>query len=231
MEPQGPLDPQIYWRRRMAAGGGALVLLIVLIIIIAVSCSGGSGSGSEDPEDTAALPAATSTAAPSTSVEASKDPEAADPKADDAEDKDADETAPKPETPPGHCSEDVLAVTVTPDQATYSVGDKPKFVMAITNSGIGECDVDVSEHLRGLTVTTLAGDPVWALWDCNEPVEEQIRTLSPERRQISYETDWAGTTSAHGCTPQERLPVEPGEYAVTANLGTLTSAAVTFNVV
>src|SRR5699024_12328611 len=66
MEPQGPLDPQIYWRRRMAAGGGALVLLIVLIIIIAVSCGSGSGSDSDDPEDTAALPVTTSKTAPAT---------------------------------------------------------------------------------------------------------------------------------------------------------------------
>lgn len=229
MEPQGPLDPQIYWRRRMAAGGGALVLLIVLIIIIAVSCGGGSGSGSDDPEDTAALPVTTSSAAPSTSAESSKDPEATESKDPDDEAAD-DEKTPADEPPPGHCSEDVLAVTVTPDQANYAVGDQPKFVMAITNSGITECDVDVSEHLRGITVTTLSGDPVWALWDCNEPVEEEIRTLTPERRQISYETAWAGSTSVHGCTPEERQPVEPGEYAVTANLGTLTSAPVTFNV-
>lgn len=229
MEPQGPLDPQIYWRRRMAAGGGALVLLIVLIIIIAVSCGSGSGSDSDDPEDTAALPVTTSSTAPSTGADKSDDPEATESK--DPEDEDADdEKTPAAEPPPGHCSEDVLAVTVTPDQANYEVGDKPKFVMAITNSGIGECDVDVSEHLRGITVTTLSGDPVWALWDCNEPVEEEIRTLTPERRQISYETAWAGTTSVLGCTPEERQPVEPGEYAVTANLGTLTSAPVTFNV-
>ncbi len=230
MEPQGPLDPQIYWRRRMAAGGGALVLLIVLIIIIAVSCGSGSGSDSDDPEDTAALPVTTSSTAPSTGADKSDDPEATESKDPEDEDADDDEKTPAAEPPPGHCSEDVLAVTVTPDQANYEVGDKPKFVMAITNSGIGECDVDVSEHLRGITVTTLSGDPVWALWDCNEPVEEEIRTLTPERRQISYETAWAGTTSVLGCTPEERQPVEPGEYAVTANLGTLTSAPVTFNV-
>src|SRR5699024_5884774 len=153
-EPKVPLDPQIYWRRRMAAGGGALVLLIVLIIIIAVSCGSGSGSDSDDPEDTAALPVTTSSTAPSTGADKSDDPEATESKDPEDEDADDDEKTPAAEPPPGHCSEDVLAVTVTPDQANYEVGDKPKFVMAITNSGIGECDVDVSEHLRGITVTT-----------------------------------------------------------------------------
>ncbi|PKZ64659.1 hypothetical protein CYJ73_16025, partial [Gordonia terrae] len=49
IEPQGPLPPEIYWRRRAVAVGGAVVV-VGLVVALIVWMTSGSG----DPQNTAA---------------------------------------------------------------------------------------------------------------------------------------------------------------------------------
>ena len=55
LEPQGPLPPQIYWRRRALALGIAL-LVIALLVGGAIALFGGSGSKNTAKTDTSQTP-------------------------------------------------------------------------------------------------------------------------------------------------------------------------------
>lgn len=71
MNPVGPEDPSVYWRRRLIVGLGALVVLIILFMLLR-SCS-------SDPQPVAApTPTATATPEPSGSSTTGIDGECAD---------------------------------------------------------------------------------------------------------------------------------------------------------
>jgi hypothetical protein len=121
----------------------------------------------------------------------------------------------------------VTQVTATVGAPSYVVGTRPVFALHITNTGPVACTRDVSHQLRSLIVVAAGTTtPLWSSSDCYTLLTHEVPVLQPGQ-VVSYSVDWAGRTSATGC-PGGRTVVQPGQYALIGQLGTLTSGPVPF---
>ncbi|APE32940.1 hypothetical protein BOX37_01980 [Nocardia mangyaensis] len=219
LEPNGPLPPEIYWRRRALAIGVIVVALALVIWLVTLVARGGDSSG--DPEAAAttssSTTATTSSASSSTSeASASATPsESATPTTD-------------PDGPPAEpCTDQSLALKVTIGQPTYRVGDQPSFGTVITNISATPCARDLGAGPQFLVYTLDGQRRLWASEDCNPAGPPEMKTLDAGE-QLSYKGTWFGTTSQPECAG-DRLPVPAGAYMVVAQLGAIRSAAEPFN--
>lgn len=221
LEPNGPLPPEIYWRRRALAIGAAVVVL-ALIVWIVLSI----GGGDDDSESTAA--AATSeltesSEAPTTSQ--SEDPSGTS----GADSSSTTASSTTSANPSKDCADQSLALKVTPDQPQYKAGDEPGFTIAITNIGTNACERDLGSGLQQVLVYSLDGaNRLWSNVDCFPSSEPEVRTLEPGG-QARFTVKWSAKTSAPGCTAP-REPVAPGGYTVVGQLGSLKSNPEPFNI-
>ncbi|ORL72381.1 hypothetical protein [Prescottella equi] len=222
LEPNGPLPPEIYWRRRALAIGAAVVVL-ALIVWIVLSI----GGGDDDSESTAA-------AATSELTESSEAPTTAqseDPSGTSGADSSSTTTASSTTSanPSKDCADQSLALKVTPDQPQYKAGDEPGFTIAITNIGTNACERDLGSGLQQVLVYSLDGaNRLWSNVDCFPSSEPEVRTLEPGG-QARFTVKWSAKTSAPGCTAP-REPVAPGGYTVVGQLGSLKSNPEPFNI-
>ncbi|MFC4124364.1 hypothetical protein [Nocardia rhizosphaerae] len=220
LEPNGPLPPEIYWRRRALAIGVVVVVLAIVIWLVTMVARGGDDSG-----DTAS--ATTTSAAPSSSAAASSSTTASSAAAT------ASSTTPSPTTGPVDqpaaepCGDQSLALKVTVGQPTYRVGDQPTFGTVITNISSAPCSRDLGPGPQFLVYTLDGQRRLWASNDCNPEGPAEVKTLKPGE-QLSYKGTWFGTTSQPECAG-ERLQVPAGAYMVVAELGAVRSAAEPFN--
>ena len=233
MEPNGPLPPQIYWRRRALAIGVAVVVLLLLIWMI-------SSLGGGDSPDTKSAAASSSSSASSTSKAAksgsSESGSASATASGDSSNASAPPAAPgespvagAPAPPAGQCPDQSLAVKATVEQPTYQVGQEPVFGIVITNIGTSLCERDLGAGLQQALVYTIDGARrLWSNSDCFPNPAPDIRNLGPGQ-QAAFTVKWSGTTSAPQCAG-ERTPVQPGAYTVVAQLGALRSAPEPFNI-
>ncbi|KJR09926.1 hypothetical protein ACE11G_15405 [Gordonia sp. PS3] len=241
IEPQGPLPPEVYWRRRLVAGVGAVVAIVVVILLI-VWLSGGSDSTPDSKN--AAAKSSTEPAAPSTAVESA--PPSSEAPSGGGEhgqggDPSATPSAPAPapaqqsDAPaadagaPG-CSDQSLSVVLYTDKPTYTVGDQPVFTIVTTNGGLAACSRDVGKAAQNVIVRTLDGSrTLWSAQDCAPDKGVNIQVLAPGQ-QVTDTITWSGTTSNPGCT-KKRVQVAAGGYQATAKLAERESAPITFNFV
>ncbi|PTR29050.1 hypothetical protein C8K36_103422 [Rhodococcus sp. OK519] len=224
LEPNGPLPPEIYWRRRALAIGSAVVAL-VLIVWIVLSIGGG-----DDEPESAAAAASSELTEPNAAPDAS---ESADPSATDASSAGASSTTTAPSTTTGNpskeCTDQSLALRVTPDLPQYKAGEEPGFTIAITNIGTSTCERDLGSSLQQVLVYSLDGkDRLWSNVDCFPSAAPEVRTLEPGK-QAGFTVKWSGKTSAPGCTAP-REAVAPGGYTVVGQLGSLRSSPEPFNI-
>ncbi|KAA0022025.1 hypothetical protein [Antrihabitans cavernicola] len=240
LEPNGPLPPEIYWRRRALAIGVGLVALLVLIWIVTSLRGGGDSSDTTAAASSSSL-SATSTAAASGSSKASSTSEPSGSSA--AESTSGDSTsatesgsgAPTtpasgaPAVPPGQCPDQSLALKATVEQPTYQAGQEPVFGIVITNISTAACARDLGAGLQQALVYSLDGSQrLWSNADCYPNATPDMRTLAPGQ-QAAFTVKWSGTNSAPDCAG-ERTPVPPGAYTVVAQLGALRSAPEPFNI-
>lgn len=219
------LAPEIYRRRRVAALIVFLALLVLVVggvwSLIGFAKSGTAAAGGEAAgEGTSTKPV------PTMIRSGNPDP--------------LDEDYDSPFTPPGWvdpnavddttgevvegpCADAEIGVEVTMDRRNFLVGDQPRFVLVVTNHGQKTCARDLGPALQQLIVHEVDGrERIWSNLDCAPGTGRDTWTLSPGER-AAFATIWTGTTSLPGCAGQ-RLPVEPGLYELTAQLGPIVSA-------
>ncbi|MGW0019182.1 hypothetical protein ACWDUD_12710 [Rhodococcus sp. NPDC003382] len=233
LQPNGPLPPEIYWRRRaLAVGVGLVVLALVVWLVMALT----GGGDDPEPENTAAVVTST-TATTTTSADATAEPAAAGSGGGSSTGTSAGTSASATTTSSttatpvaaGQCPDQSLAVRVTADQPNYRVGDEPAFTIVITNIGTEQCERDLGAGLQQVLVYSLdGGTRFWSNTDCFPESTADVRTLAPGD-QAAFSVKWSGTTSAPGCQ-QPREPVGPGAYSVVGQLGGLRSTPEPFNV-
>ncbi|MDV8055768.1 MULTISPECIES: hypothetical protein [unclassified Rhodococcus (in: high G+C Gram-positive bacteria)] len=245
LEPTGPLPPEIYWRRRALAIGAAVVVLGLIVWFIA-SLSGGSDDTEAAPAGVVAAPATTS-ALPSPSSSATDADSGGSGGSGDgaggsggsggsggATDSAAGggaaattSGAPAPVIS-NQCPDQSLAIKVTPEKATYRLGEEPVFTVVITNIGSTECQRDVGAGLQQALVYTLDNQRIWSNVDCFPNAASDLRTFKPGE-QAGFTVKWSGTNSVPGCG-EERIPVGVGAYQAIAQLGELKSVPEPFNI-
>ncbi|NLU62613.1 hypothetical protein HCA61_10075 [Rhodococcus sp. HNM0563] len=251
-EPNGPLPPEIYWRRRVLAIVVAVVVL-ALVIWAVLAFTGGDDPETEPAASGTTMSETTATTPDGSGVEAGAETGSDDSGSDtagsgssnssnassgsstpsggaesDEADPDAPTTPVSASTAPGQCSDQSLAVRVTAGEPNYQVGAEPEFTIVITNIGTSSCERDLGAGLQQVLVYTLDGNQrVWANTDCFPDSTADVRSLRPGD-QAAFSVRWSGTTSEPGCaTPRE--PVQPGAYTVVGQLGGLRSTPEPFN--
>lgn len=248
IDPQGPLPPEVYWRRRVVGVVGAVVAVAVVIALIV--WAGGSGSGDDSDPQNAAAASSTADAAPPKAPAPSSakkdspvsseapsgggdhgqggDPSAA-PESGDPAKSSAPEAAPAGRDG-NTCADQGLSVVLYTDKPTYAAGDQPEFTIVTTNGGLAECSRDIGKNAQNVIVRSLDGArTLWSAQDCapDKTVNEQV--LRPGQ-QVRDTITWSGTTSSPGCKkPRTQIPA--GGYQAIAKLGEKESAPITFNVV
>ncbi|MBF6190364.1 hypothetical protein U3653_28875 [Nocardia sp. CDC186] len=213
LEPNGPLPPEIYWRRRVFAIGILVVALALVIwVVLAVvrggdspgdAAAGGTSSAVTKSADAAAKPSAES-GAPKSSAAATT-------------------------VAAGPCPDQSLAIKVTVEQPTYKTGEQPVFGIVITNISAVACTRDMGSGLQQVSVHTLDGQRrLWSSTDCYPDGQPDVRTMG-RGEQAAFTVTWSGTTSQPNCAG-ERVQVPPGPYSVVAQLGSVRSMAEPFNI-
>ena len=216
LEPQGPLPPQVYWRRRGLALGIA-ALAIALVAGIAFALFGGSDSAktaktettqTPQPENrTPVVPPAESTAAATPTPTEAVEPPPILQAGDD-------------------CPDSTLAVKGITNAPQYVIGDQPKFTMVVTNIGLVACKRDVGAAVLAAYVYSLDNNRLWSNLDCAPSNETLVKTFNPGE-QVTTEVTWTGMGSAPQC-PLPREPIGPGTYNLVVQLGNLRAASVPF---
>ncbi|MCX4093515.1 hypothetical protein [Nocardia sp. alder85J] len=225
LEPNGPLPPEIYWRRRLLAIA-ALVLALALAIWLAFTVVRG-GTGKKAPRAAAAssLTAAKATGTSTTAAAAAAPAATADPGTSKA----AATTNALASGSPASCADQSLAVKLTVGHPTYKPGEQPVFGIVITNISTAACQRDVGSGLQQISVQSLDGQRrLWSNTDCDTGGPADVRALSAGQ-QAAFTLTWSGTTSQPNCAGQ-RVPVPPGAYAVVAQFGSIRSTPETFNI-
>ncbi|MCA0155880.1 hypothetical protein LB823_06695 [Tsukamurella sp. M9C] len=250
LEPNGPLPPEIYWRRRVLAA--VLALFAVLVVVLLIVFVGGGKDSSQNAAATSSTSVTTSDLPPSQA------PDGADPSAGNnngggsggaggsgapqsgapasgsasasASSSGGGVPTPGAVVAGGPCPDANISVVVGADKPTYALGEQPTFEATVTNAGPVACSRDIGSGQQQLIVLTLDGSKqLWTNFDCTFQPGIKNEVLQPGQ-QLRYKLQWAGTTSAPGCQAQ-RVPVAPGAYQVVAQLGAKRSAPVTFNIV
>lgn len=227
LEPQGPLPPEIYRRRRMLAIGIAVVVIVVVAAIAAVVMSGSSTDGANNADQSGTSAAAAPPPLPGEKPDV-KSPVV--PPAERAPEPTATPTAavvPPPVLKEGDdCPDSTLAVKGITSQPSYVVGDQPKFTMVVTNIGLVACQRDVGAAVLAAYVYSLDNKRLWSNLDCAPSNETLVKTFNPGE-QVTTEVTWTGMGSAPQC-PLPRQPIGPGTYNLVVQLGNLRSATVPF---
>ncbi|WP_040730305.1 hypothetical protein [Nocardia tenerifensis] len=224
LEPNGPLPPEIYWRRRAMAVGALVVALALVIWLVLTVSRGGDSPGDTKPVAAGSSSTTTSKAAEASTTKAAAPVESSAPAPPSA----ASTASNEPAAGPGQCPDQSLAIKISVDQPTYRVGEQPNFRIVITNISSTQCQRDMNLAQIQASVLSLDGQRrIWASSDCSPVDESNARNLKPGEQAL-FTVRWSGTTSQQGCVG-ERVPVPAGAYQVVAQFGSLHSSPEPFN--
>lgn len=231
LQPVGPEPSNVYWRRR-----AVLIVVAVLVLLVLLRACASIGGGSDDPETPGgAAPASTSPADvaiggglddpsddPSPGASGPGDPaDAGDPAGTPAA-----TSTPAAPAADGICRDSDLSVTVGTDASSYRAGATPRLVLKVTNTSSASCRRDLGSAALSLVVSS-GPDRVWSSDDCSPAGKPAVRALAAGG-SVSSRVTWSGKRSAKGQCGPNRKRALPGTYAVTAKVGTATSAAKRF---
>ena len=217
IEPQGPLPPEVY-RRRRALALGIAALAVALIVGVAFALFGGSDSAKNTAKtETAQVPQPENKSPVVPPAESSPEPTPTPTSA----------VEPPPVLQAGDdCPDSSLAIKGITNAPQYVIGDQPKFTMVVTNIGLTACQRDVGAAVLAAYVYTLDNKRLWSNLDCAPSNETLVKTIEPGT-QVTTEVTWTGMGSAPNC-PLPRQPIGPGMYNLVVQLGNLKSAPVPF---
>ena len=244
LQPVGPLDDEVYWRRRLVALVGVVLVVTLLVWGLAALLGGGS--------DAAAAPAPVATpevvpvasglatppgvasgvlAPPAGTALGPTIPGAAAPPSGLPTMSAAPTPSPAPGTtpaPPARCSDRVLTVRARTDAPTYGAGADPLLSLVVVNHGSVPCTRDLDAARQGIAVVRTPKEGLWASDDCSPGHTDDVRTLVPGQ-EVVFAVRWAGRTSAPGCSSASRREVPDGSYQVLARLDRIVSTGVRFD--
>lgn len=246
MDPQGPLPPSVYWRRRVAAAVAAALAMVATVWAL------GSLIGSEEPASgvprnaandevlTAQGPSSSEPAPISSSPgqESSLLPLPSESAVSSVPRMPGESTGPgassapvRPEhgKPLQRCAKRALDVDARTAKRHFAVGERSHLQLSVTNVGDRDCFASLRRDERELVVRGGDGARVWSSADCyfGKPSTEIHRLRTGE--SIAFDLHWAGRTSAPGC-PVARDAVPAGAYTVAARVGDRVSAPTKFTI-
>ncbi len=242
LEPQGPLPPEIYWRRRALAAGVVVVVVVVIVGIIVLA----TGGSDETPTNTSAGLSSVTSVSPPETIDPSQSgvtgggsgggsvaaPASGAPGASAPAPSGVPQSSQVPGAVPasGLCPDQNISVVLYTDKPGYTTGDKPIFTIVVTNAGLSECTRDVGKDMQNVTVRSLDGVRyIWSATDCS-PINTVNNQLLRPAAQFKDTIVWSGTTSSPGCK-LPRVPAGAGPYQAVGALGQRQSAPITFNFV
>jgi len=238
LQPVGPLDAAVYWRRRAVALVGLALVAALLVWGIAAAASGGRGTpesapASVPPEVPTApvVPAAAASglfAPPGTPTGVLTPPAgtALGPTVPGAAVPPAVRATAGPPARVASCPDSALTVRARTDATRYTGGEQPLLSLVVTNDGSVPCSRDLDAARQGLAVVRSPGNGLWASNDCSPTRSDDVRTLAPGQEAV-FSVRWSGRTSSPGC-PSSRGPVRAGTYQVLARLDDIVSDPMRF---
>lgn len=251
VNPIGPEEPSIYWRRRAVLGVILLVLLWTMWLAIGALTGSSNANASEpaqgptfglslsdsaSPDDSA--PAGADSASPSDS--SSADPSASATAASGAalsESPSASASATATDSPSptesasasaasGTCQSADIVVAAQAASQSLTVGAGTGLTMMVTNKGTTACTRDVGPGANELRLTS-GGTLTWSSDHCNPSTAAKSVTLEPGKSWSTTLT-WNGSRSKAGCGAAQAAPA--GSYTLTATNGSVSSQPVTLTI-
>ena len=194
-------------------------MLIIVILLFVSQCG-----GPDDSADTAGGTSSAESAATTTKTSAETSPATSTSASATTTEQEEEAVA------EGQCPDSSIGITVSAERPNYTVGEQPRFFTTITNIGNVPCERDFGDAITPNVVTTLDGQTqLWSSTDCFPGGEPRVVTLEPGKQETT-KINWSATTSNEGCEPDQRVPVGPGAYVVTAFNGDKASEPATFNI-
>jgi hypothetical protein len=186
LHPVGAQPKWVYWARRA-------VLVVVLAAVVGVGFL--LFRPTDDPT-VAAVPAGPSSSA--VSQPASSTPSA------------TQSSSPTP-TGPVACDKTNSGLSLAAYKKVKQDAKQP-FRLAVTNTGSGECILDLTATNFSLTVTS-GTDRIWTTDDCAKWVPAKKQTLKPQKA-YEFAVEWGVVRSGSGCKEAKSL-LKPGTYVAT----------------
>ena len=200
MNPVGPEEPGVYWRRRLLVGLGVLVVLIIFFMLLRSCSSDPTPTAAPSPSPTPSATASTS-ASPSPSTSASG-------------------TA---------CTDSDIEVTVKPDKGTsFPSGTPITFTMAIKNISDKACARNVGTKPNTVLVQS-GGSEVWSSDDCAPAGTDQVQTIEPGN-VYQLNANWNQQQTSPGNCPTSGASAPPGSYEVIGKNDQVKSNPATFTI-
>lgn len=209
MNPVGDKPPNVYWRRRVVVLV-ALVVVIGLVVWLVKSLLGAVGGGDPVTSQTQP-PASTAVATASATADPSASASASTPAADGS----------------AACATQAVAVTATSAAKTVKVGTATKIGMTIENTGADKCTLDAGSANLELVISS-GSERIWSSDDCQKSAENRPTVVDPGAK-LQSEVPWDVVRSAQGC-PSSQAALKAGTYQLTAKVGDIDSAPLTFTV-
>ena len=198
LNPVGPEPASVYWRRRIVVILGVLVVLLLLWWLI--SPGGSAPTAATSPSLLPTLATATPTASGSASPSAST-------------------------VSGAPCQDSDIAVTVSSEQTSFTLGSPVSFILKITNNGAVPCTRDVGPGANTFVITS-GGFDVWSSDACSPSSESQVEEI-PAGEAYAVKGTWDGTVTANGCGASATA-AQAGAYQVEATNGDITSEPLSF---
>ncbi|MGV1004023.1 MAG: hypothetical protein ACOYEV_04475 [Candidatus Nanopelagicales bacterium] len=246
VNPVGPEEPSVYWRRRAIAGVVAFVFawLAWMVFGAATGRSDAAASApsptptfglslSESPEpDDSATDGASDDATAETSPEASPGVSESPTDGESPSPDSASPTvtgvsgSPSPTTTGGTCDSASLSVVVAAAADSVASGSGTTLSMSVTNTGSVDCTRDLGAGANEIQVSGATG-LAWSSDHCNPSMASDMQKLL-SGQTWSTSVSWNGATSKVGCAAGA-APIA-GSYTVVARNGDLLSAPVSITV-
>jgi hypothetical protein len=203
IDPVGPHEPSVYWRRRLVLG---LVLLVALLLLFR-ACSGGGG---DDEPTASSRPTETAT-------------EEASERATDEASEEATSTATSSPTSTEvkNCRDADIDVTVTTNRTEYAAGSSVDIRYVVSTKDGVTCKRDVGAGANEVKVVQ-ADNVIWSSDFCSPSAIKDVRTLGPNA-SYSVVVQWDGTVTPEDC-PSGRSTAPVGDYEVQGRNGDLTGS-------
>lgn len=206
LNPIGPEEPSVYWRRRLIVGLAILVVLIILFVFLR-SCSSG-GTPVAAPTSSAPVVAPTSSSSSTSSSSPSSSPSSS--------------------ASGNICPDSAIQVTVQPNNGTsFSAGTPITFTMAIKNTSSQACSRNVGTKPNTVKITS-GGVDVWSSDDCAPAGEDNYQTLQPGDMYQLTATWNQKLSSGSQCTNQQSASA--GSYDVQGINDQVKSQTVSFTI-